>query len=66
MKAKITFLIEVEIELNASLYEESEVDLSTLTPETMLAMEIEIAENDPELYLELDTAMWTITGELIE
>ena len=65
MKAKITFVVEVETELEPELYGR-DVDPSTLTPEAMLAMELEIADDDPIGYVTCDNANWEITGELIE
>lgn len=65
MKAKITFVVEVEIELEPELYGR-DIEPSKLTPERMLDMELQIADCDPVEYVNCDDAKWTITGELIE
>ncbi len=60
-KSKIIIVVEIEIEQNQQFYPETE-----LTPEKMLAFDLEAAKDDPYLMMEMENAKWTITGEIIE
>lgn len=60
MKAKVSFLVEVEYEINPDHYEEG------MSYEEMLAVDLEGANNDPFILIDSSSAKWTITGKLVD
>lgn len=60
-KLKFQFLIEVEYEADPANYPEDK-----RTPEGMLEVDLENANEDPYVMMEFDNAKWTITGEIVK
>lgn len=60
MKAKLTFLVEMEYEIDPQNYPKGS------TPEQILAIDLEAASDDPFLSLGISgEPKWTITGEIV-
>ena len=60
-RSRIKILVEVEYEQQPRHYPED-----SRTPEKMLAIDLANADDDPFLFINMDAARMTITGELIE
>lgn len=60
MKAKITLTIELEYDLDPSIYPEG------MTPEEMVAMDVENYETEPYWLMENDKSVMTVKGEIIK
>lgn len=59
-RAKIKIVVEVEYDQDPQYYPQGS------TPEQMLEIDLQGANDDPYLTMELDSAKWTITGKTIE
>lgn len=59
-KAKISILVEVEYEFQAEHYPEGSSEAE------MLAIDLDGANADPYLTMDVQNAKWTISGELLK
>lgn len=65
-KLRIKFEITVEYEANPSNYLSADVPtVGQVTPELMLAIDLQNANKDPFLMIDTCTAEWNITGEIL-
>jgi len=59
-KAKITFVVTIEYEMNPGHYPEG------ATPQDMLDIDLAGADDDPMVWMDNEDAKWAISGELIK
>jgi hypothetical protein len=60
IKLRVTVTAVVEYEANPEHYP------GATTPQEMLAIDMEGADNDPYSFISTDSAEWKVTGEVVE